>query len=719
MKKIIFIILFFPSLVLSQWITQVSPGSIKDIYSNSFINSNTGWLSGKNGRISKTTSGGLYWQTDFIDSNIHLYSIKFVNANTGFVCGMNGKIFKTTNGGSNWILLTSNVTDTLRSLDFVNANTGWCVGYYNVLKTTNSGVNWFKQYYDTSVVNPQFMEIDMYDSQNGLTGGPDPLFNNQSALMFRTSDGGNNWLLVDSLYGYYVASIDYVTQDVIFLSTQWVLFKSTDGGLNWDINTYNTYPSPSYTQFKDINTGWRANENYLFKTTNGGNFWYRILTIHSHYYFCGLLFDLPGSSLYAIKEKGVIVKSTNEGLNWGNYSVDLNSSLYYVRAFDDNTCMVFGAYGTLSKTSNGGINWNQKYRDNLITCTESSFINNNTGWVIGGNRGLIKTTDNGENWVTFNNMFPRWPLNIFCEDENNFWVVGDSGMVLNTTDSGNNWINKSPDTLRSFNWIRVVGNNVLLASNSSYAQNSLYRSTNSGNNWTATQFYLIFTPSLSFINEQTGWLFGRPYSNNVFYKTTNSGNNWIRYYFSSQGNSTIHPQFIDENTGYSIGSNFSVLKTTNGGFNWFLQSLPHNVDPSDLFFINPFTGWVVNGSFGYVFKTTNGGSTYISVGGTLIPDDHILHQNYPNPFNPSTKIKFQIVKLSDVKLIVFDILGREVGTLVNEKLKAGTYEVEFDARHGGSSSELPSGVYFYTLITMPEGRQAESFKETKKMILIK
>ena len=89
-----------------------------------------------------------------------------------------------------------------------------------------------------------------------------------------------------------------------------------------------------------------------------------------------------------------------------------------------------------------------------------------------------------------------------------------------------------------------------------------------------------------------------------------------------------------------------------------------------------------------------------------IPDKHALHQNYPNPFNPNTKIKFEIAKLSDVKLIVYDLLGRAVATLVNERLKAGTYEVDFDGR------ELPSGVYFYTLIS-------DSFKETKKMILIK
>jgi hypothetical protein len=89
-----------------------------------------------------------------------------------------------------------------------------------------------------------------------------------------------------------------------------------------------------------------------------------------------------------------------------------------------------------------------------------------------------------------------------------------------------------------------------------------------------------------------------------------------------------------------------------------------------------------------------------------VPTDYTLYQNYPNPFNPSTKIKFVIPKSSSVNLKVYNVLGKEAATLVNEKRLAGSYEVEFDA------SRLPSGVYFYKL-------QAGSFAETKKMVLLR
>lgn len=89
-----------------------------------------------------------------------------------------------------------------------------------------------------------------------------------------------------------------------------------------------------------------------------------------------------------------------------------------------------------------------------------------------------------------------------------------------------------------------------------------------------------------------------------------------------------------------------------------------------------------------------------------VPDNFSLGQNYPNPFNPQTKIRFSIKQSSFSELKIFDILGREVKTLVNENLKAGEYEVSFNA------AGLPSGVYFYMLKT-------QEFTETKKMVLIK
>ena len=92
--------------------------------------------------------------------------------------------------------------------------------------------------------------------------------------------------------------------------------------------------------------------------------------------------------------------------------------------------------------------------------------------------------------------------------------------------------------------------------------------------------------------------------------------------------------------------------------------------------------------------------------GNSVPDNYSLSQNYPNPFNPSTTIDYQLPKPGFVNLTVFDVLGQEVKTLVNDYKQAGTYNIKFDA------SELPSGVYFYKITS-------GDFKSTKKLTLIK
>ncbi len=94
-----------------------------------------------------------------------------------------------------------------------------------------------------------------------------------------------------------------------------------------------------------------------------------------------------------------------------------------------------------------------------------------------------------------------------------------------------------------------------------------------------------------------------------------------------------------------------------------------------------------------------------NIGSTII-SDYQLFQNYPNPFNPRTNIKFEVARTGDVRLSVFDVTGREVEVLVNERLNAGTYEARFDG------TGLTSGVYFYRM-------QTRDFTETKKMLLIK
>jgi hypothetical protein len=187
-------------------------------------------------------------------------------------------------------------------------------------------------------------------------------------------------------------------------------------------------------------------------------------------------------------------------------------------------------------------------------------------------------------------------------------------------------------------------------------------------------------------------------------------------------------------TGYSMGAgtfyDFATVKYNINGVQLWVQR--YNGPANDYDMQNVITrdgignlyvaGWST-GFGGYDEYATIKYSQPIGIQpvSSEIPDHFSLSQNYPNPFNPTTKIKFDVAsplrtkgarlplsggESEGVKIIIFDILGREIATLVNEQLKSGRYEVQWDA------SNFPSGVYFYSL-------SAGNYKETKKMILIK
>ena len=118
------------------------------------------------------------------------------------------------------------------------------------------------------------------------------------------------------------------------------------------------------------------------------------------------------------------------------------------------------------------------------------------------------------------------------------------------------------------------------------------------------------------------------------------------------------------------------------------------------------SSWLAGGSRDvWLIKTTPDLSS-IEQSTDIISSDFSLQQNFPNPFNPSTKIEYSVPQASQVQIKVYDVLGNEVATLVNEEKPAGTYELTWNA------ASHPSGVYFYQL-------RAGSFVETKKMVLMK
>ena len=178
--------------------------------------------------------------------------------------------------------------------------------------------------------------------------------------------------------------------------------------------------------------------------------------------------------------------------------------------------------------------------------------------------------------------------------------------------------------------------------------------------------------------------------------------------------------------GCMAGTSMQTAFSQNGKVDWSSVSSGFGLQASATSKVGSSVGEVIIGGSRLVNTEIEGGFiaglVFRGVGAAVpepsagLPVSFSLSQNYPNPFNPSTVIRFQVPAASHVRLVVFDILGREVNVLVNEQKTPGTYEVKFSANggstSGGGASGLASGVYFYRM-------QAGDFVDTKKFVLLK
>ncbi len=395
---------------------------------------------------------------------------------------------------------------------------------------------------------------------------------------------------------------------------------------------------------------------------------------------------------------------------------------------DANTGFIAGdsgsTHGLILKTTNGGLNWRKI--DSLGTFQNVGlnsvyFINAFTGFVCGWQLGtssdiVIRTTNAGANWTQIYYLYANYGY------KSVYFINISTGMVVGTSCAPNCrcYINRT--TNGGINWNSTVMGNDNTSLNSvrftdamtGYACGSrtFAKTIDAGANWTLFNMGSDILNSIFFQNNLTGWMCG----NNNVYKTTNGGNNWSTSFVQNNCISLYSVHFVNEQTGWVCGCQGAIYGTTNGGANWSLQSTGTTFALYSMSFVSAQTGWAV-GYSGRILKTTTGGITFIKPISSEIPEEFSLSQNYPNPFNPVTKIKFSIAAVGErhafhTTIIVFDILGKEVQTLVNENLSPGTYEVNFNG------SNLPSGVYYYQL-TISNEQLAVIYSETKKMVLIK
>ena len=189
------------------------------------------------------------------------------------------------------------------------------------------------------------------------------------------------------------------------------------------------------------------------------------------------------------------------------------------------------------------------------------------------------------------------------------------------------------------------------------------------------------------------------------YQSTDSGSNWTSF---TQGltNSTFTNMLCYRKGCFAATSSDGFFYSTDRGLTWTLQNDGLTNTQILTMTINPNREILLGTSGGGIFQSSGLVTSISNSDHKSTPSMFRLSQNYPNPFNPSTTISFTLPSRSFVTLKVFDIIGREIATIVSEELPAGNYSKQWNA------ANMSSGIYFYRL-------EAGSFTETKKLVLLR
>jgi len=476
-------------------------------------------------------------------------------------------------------------------------------------------------------------------------------------------------------------------------------------------NSFNTYRSPQ-------------NSEGIFVTTNGGLNWFGSdmcngQNINNHNGDPGIAIDKNGRFLLkhiGYQPYAVLAHySTDMGSNWstnvvlsqnqppedkGAMITDNNStSPYYGRTYITGVNYQIPYPVLFSYTTNGGTSWSS-----YSSIPNSAADRNSGGELAIGRLGQVydiwavdsgsppgtekyasfgRSTDGGVSWSTTLNVFNMHGIGMLYTNWNIF-VNGIPKIVVDLSGGSRD------------GWLYVVTNEYNLSPAGSDFDIIFHRSTNGGTTWSPgirvnqdalNNGKVQLFPAICV--DSTGTM------DIIYYDNRNTTSDSLQVFMSrsSDGGNTWYDQKISDRTfkpvaayQYHMGDFIDIVAARN----------------------KLFPVWMANYTGIFQIWTTIMDIPPFGVQkiGSTVPKNYILVQNYPNPFNPSTTIEFSIPNKDNVKIVIYDALGKEVNTLVNQQLEPGSYKVNFEP------GNLASGIYYYSLIT-------NEFSSTKKMVLVK
>jgi photosystem II stability/assembly factor-like uncharacterized protein len=719
--KIIYLLLIsllIPLSVNSQWLWQNPYPSANYPQSVQFVDANTCFSCGYAGMVMKSVNGGVNWTILPYATNSTLNSVRTLDGSVIIAVGDNGTIIKSADGGSFWTVLSSGVTASLKYVHMIDNSNVWVTGAGNtILKSVNGGTSWDSK--PVTGVSYDWYSCYFYDALTGYVGG-----GTTTGYIYKTVNGGGTWspqtLPADFTY---IKDLKFLNQNMGIAvganaAGNGKIIYTANGGTAWAAQYTSAAASTRLysATLANITTAWvTGNNNTLIRTVNFGAAatWSTVTSPSSSGSFLNGInfFDANNGIFVGIDGSGSyprIYKTINGGGSWiSPYSSVVEKLFTSVIFKDANTGYIVGEAGSFLSSINGGTTWTVKTSPSANALYSQSFNDAMNGWVCGAIGSIYKTPNGGTSWSA--NQGPGGGFDFLAIQMFNSatgWACGTAGNFYRTSD-GSIWTSSASGTSN------ILYSLFFIDANTGWivgAKGTIRKTVNGGGSFVPQSNPVPATSSIYsvyFVNPNTGFV---STDNGGILKTMDGGTTW-NYKLSTTNVVLKSVYFLNSSLGWAVGWDLAApnlakeYKTIDSGETWIPQYMNSWSRPWSVYFTDANTGWAV-GYFSGILKTSTGGGIFVNNISTEVPDNYSLHQNYPNPFNPSTNIKFEILKNENVTLTIYDMLGREISTLVNEKLQPGTYEVTFDG------SNLPSGAYFYKLTS-------GNFVETKKMLMIK
>ena len=639
--------------------------------------------------VYKSTDDGQTWNLN--NNGLTALNFTHITSTTDgrlFVGTQNGIIFESSNGGDSWVQLSSAVPGANWIYSLAANSSGIYAGtFVGLFRSTDNGASWIPPNSGTSVL------YAIHTNSSGV------IFAGEAGQIIRSTDNGVSWQTVYTP-NHDIMAITVDNNNWIYAGINGLgVARSTDGGDHWSsLGLSGLYVGAVAVNSEGfIYAGWSATG--VFRTTDGGTDWSQLMSgyidTNNGMYVVQMGATTNGNVFARCNQGGALYRSTDNGLHW----TILNDATSFV-VTPNNTILV--SYdGSFSLSSDGGDTWSplKRFSDvaDILFADGSALVFVQS---LFQSRTLepgdaFRSTDNGFSWnsVGFNGL----KLTTISVDNAGHAYAATTQNVYHSADNGATWslASTSPSGSVQFFYSSQKSHNAFAA-----GSDGVFRSTNFGIDWLPHSSGLPHAAIQCFVVDSNQSFYAG--TDSGLFRSTNEGDAWIPTGVTHSVNSV---DFNDSAYVYASTTG-GIFRSVDGAatFSPFNSGLP---DQSTSLCISP-SGYAFAACDGKVYRTVTSTTTRVSPIAGIIggPANFGLTQNYPNPFNPTTIINYQLPRNSFVLLEVFDMLGRKVRTLVNEKEYAGTHSVRVNG------SNLASGVYFYRL-------QADRYVDTKKFVLLK